>query len=73
MASRNRRWADGYHAGYHRSVFDSSRTDDVEYNIGYSVGIADRVEDEEAIKLGEFDLLTEEERLWIYGDESDQP
>lgn len=70
MARRNKLWNRGYSDGYNRlpSQVDMS---DVYYN-GYEVGKNDRDEDDEAVASGDFDLLSEEERKQIYGDERDR-
>ena len=63
---RNRQWNQGYSDGYNsRPNNDHSEA----YNIAYEVGQADRAEDEEAIASGQFDLLDEEERKYVYGNE----
>jgi hypothetical protein len=63
-------WNNGYSDGYHKRKRkpDSSEA----FHTGYSVGWSDREEDEEAIYSGTFDLLTREEREYLYGDESDR-
>jgi hypothetical protein len=65
-------WNRGYSDGYHKRPHESPPSKDIAYSIGYQVGISDRVEDEEAIYSGTFDLLTKEEREYVYGDESDR-
>lgn len=66
----------GYGAGYHRNKKPLQKISvEMEgYSLfmrGYLQGIEDRAEDEEAIASGEFDLLNEEERRYLYGDEVD--
>jgi hypothetical protein len=70
QTAKNRHWNKGYADGYNKRIkIVSSLT----YSTAYDIGAADRAEDEEAIASGEFDLLTEEERREIYGDEHDKP
>lgn len=67
MAQRNRLYNEGYSDGYHRRQFNMDHNETIEYTTGYSVGIADRTEDEVAIKSGDFDGLTQAEQEAIYG------
>ena len=62
-------WNKGYSDGYHKR--EPTGTSDA-YWFGFNVGSGDRIEDEEAVKSGTFDLLTKEEREYLYGDESDR-
>jgi len=69
QAVNNRDWNAGYHAGYNdEGLLQSSEA----YNTGYLVGLQDRLEDIEAVESGDFDNLSESERMVIYGDEKDQ-
>ena len=66
----NNIFQDGYRAGYnHQPKADSSE----QYLAGWGAGFDDRAEDEEALATGDFDGMSESEREWIYGNESDQP
>lgn len=62
---------DGYGAGYHLAKPESNKWDELQYLYlrAYMVGIEDRIEDEETIELGEFDLMTREEMESVYGHE----
>lgn len=69
-ARHNRIWNEGYSDGYHGKTAQVGKPDP--YYTAYEVGKDDREEDSEAIESGDFDLLTEEERKEVYGDERDQ-
>jgi len=64
-------WSRGYSDGYRsiRARLNQPR----EYYTGYVIGDTDRYEDEQALETGDYDPLTDNERLAIYGDESDKP
>lgn len=59
-------WKAGYADGYEKK---GPAHENQGYVAGYTQGLADRKEDEEAIASGTFDLLTPEERLLIFGPE----
>lgn len=63
---RNRRWNAGYSDGYHGRP---SREDREPYLTAYTVGVSDRIEDEEALASGDLDGLSESEREFLYGEE----
>lgn len=62
----------GYGDGYHRRMPVSPSEHEALYYRAYITGAEDRLEDEEAIASGTFDLLNKEERRVIYGDEHDR-
>lgn len=64
------RWNQGYSEGYNRRPMQLDIPEP--YLTGYEVGKSDRTEDDEAIESGTFDLLNEEEREGIYGNEKDR-
>lgn len=67
---RNQVWNDGYSDGYHgrEAQIDMPK----EYYTAFEVGQSDREEDNSALESGDLDLLDDEERKEIYGDESDR-
>jgi hypothetical protein len=70
QARINRLFNEGYTDGYRMR---ESRTGMPEpYYTGYDAGKSDRDEDNAAVASGDFDLLNEEERKEVYGDESDR-
>jgi hypothetical protein len=70
MKRHNRLWNEGYSDGYNKQVPKVDMPDP--YYTGYDVGKDDREEDEEAIASGDFDDLSEAERLHLYGEERDR-
>lgn len=62
----------GYSDGYQKKEKDSQHSSSSCYMRGYSVGRDDRALDDRDLESGTFDLLTKEEREYLYGDESDR-
>ena len=62
----------GYSDGYNKQTpMPESFPPSGVYLRAFITGMEDRIEDERALELGEFDLLDEEERKFLYGDEVD--
>lgn len=66
----HRQWNKGYRRGYQRLAHETDQSEI--YYIAYEVGRSDRAEDDEAMESGTFDLLNEDEREEIYGNEKDR-
>lgn len=69
-ARQNHIWNEGYNDGYQSRSAQVGKPDP--YYTAYEIGKDDREEDAEAIESGEFDLLTDEEREEVYGNERDR-
>lgn len=62
----------GYSDGYQKKGQATQSGDSSIYDRGFTVGRDDRALDEQDLATGTFDLLTKEEREYLYGNESDR-
>ena len=70
MKRHNETWNEGYSDGYRGRDKQMGKSEG--YYIGYAVGKDDRDEDEVAIASGDCDMLNDEERIEIFGNETDR-